>query len=54
MMQHKSATLRQAQGKLRRNCSMLKRTLNGASQQKLNSSNVACLIKKIPHIINFK
>ena len=26
--------------KLRRNCSMLNRTLNGASQQKLNSSNV--------------
>jgi hypothetical protein len=33
---YKSATLRQAQDKLRRNCSMLNRTLTGASQQGLN------------------
>lgn len=32
-----SATLRQAQRKLRRNCSKLKKTLKGASQHKLNS-----------------
>jgi hypothetical protein len=30
---YKSATFRQAQGKLRRNCSRANRTLNGASQQ---------------------
>ena len=42
----KSATLRQAQCKLRRNCSELKRTLNGASQHHLNNST------KVGYIIN--
>ena len=35
-MKYKSATLRFALGKLRRNCSIEIRTMNGASQQKPN------------------
>jgi len=43
----KSAALQQAQCKLRRNCSELERTLNGASQHHLNSST------KVGYIIIF-
>ena len=47
----KSAILRQTQYKLRRNCSKLKRTLNGASQHQLNNSTKVGYIIILPIIM---
>ena len=44
----------QCLGKLRRNCSKMKRKMNEASQRKLNSSNEAGYINLIIHLLLLK